>query len=102
MSDEIQTDRTRCRRQTGQTRQSPGKEAKKASLRVCRRQREKRPFSLLPYVAFIKEGNDKEPTIQFSGANVQELSGAGTERGAVNGEGNLVVGYDEQPGIQTG
>jgi hypothetical protein len=35
-----------------------------------------------------------KPTVQFSGANVQVVNGTGTTESA-NGEGNLVVGYDE-------
>ncbi len=36
--------------------------------------------------------------MQFSGVNVQVVSGAGETNAAVNGEGNLVIGYDENPG----
>src|SRR5207249_3777178 len=42
-----------------------------------------------------------KPTIQFSGVNVQIVNGEGKEE-AMNGAGNLVVGYDEFPGEQTG
>jgi hypothetical protein len=57
---------------------------------------------VLPYVTYEAEGIDKKPTIQFSGANVQVLSGSGSTHGTLNGEGNLVIGYDEEPGLQTG
>jgi hypothetical protein len=57
---------------------------------------------ILPYVKFVAKGVDEKPTIQFSGANIQIISGAGTEVAAVNGEGNVVIGYDETPGKQEG
>ncbi len=57
--------------------------------------------AILPYLKLVKSGVDKKPTIQISGANVQIVSGAGSET-AVNGVGNLIVGYDENPGKQTG
>jgi hypothetical protein len=40
----------------------------------------------------------------FSSINVQVVSGSGATDGTVNGEGNLVVGYAENPGArgQTG
>jgi hypothetical protein len=34
-------------------------------------------------------------TFQFTGLNVQIVSGAGKTAGAVNGKGNLIVGYNE-------
>jgi hypothetical protein len=58
-------------------------------------------LAVLPYIKYQKQGVDKKPTIQFSGANLQVLSGAGKEA-TLNGEGNLIVGYDEGPGTQTG
>jgi hypothetical protein len=43
-------------------------------------------------------------TFQFTGVNVQIVSGSGTTDGAVNGKGNLIVGYNEagicEPGGQ--
>jgi trimeric autotransporter adhesin len=59
---------------------------------------------LLPHIKYVEKGVGGKPTIQFSGVNVQILSGSGSTRGAVNGEGNLVIGYDENPGghAQTG
>jgi hypothetical protein len=50
---------------------------------------------LLPHVNFVESGVAGKPTIQFSGVNVQVVSGAGKTNAAVNGEGNLVIGYDE-------
>jgi hypothetical protein len=42
-----------------------------------------------------------KPTVQFSGVNVQIVNGLGKTE-TINGEGNLVIGYDEGPGLQTG
>jgi hypothetical protein len=50
---------------------------------------------LLPHVNYVESGIGGKPTIQFSGLNVQVVSGAGATGAAVNGEGNLVIGYDE-------
>jgi len=57
--------------------------------------------SILPYVKFVASGVGGKPTIQFSGANVQVVDGAGHNT-PVNGAGNLVIGYDEEPGTQSG
>jgi len=56
---------------------------------------------LLPYVNFVKEGVDKKPTVQISGANLQVINGSGSET-TINGTGNLILGYDPTPGTQTG
>ena len=37
-----------------------------------------------------------KPTVVFSTVNVQIVSGSGSTGGAVNGEGNLIVGYAEK------
>lgn len=59
--------------------------------------------ALLPYMKFVARGVGGKPTVQFSGVNVQVVSGTGSTAGPVNGEGNLVVGYDESEGKpQTG
>jgi hypothetical protein len=58
-------------------------------------------ISILPDMKYVKEGVDKKPTIQFSGANLQVIDGSGSET-TVNGTGNLILGYDEKPGAQTG
>jgi hypothetical protein len=59
---------------------------------------------ILPHVSYLESGIGGKPTIQFSGVNVQIISGAGKTNAVVNGEGNLVIGYDENPGglSQTG
>jgi hypothetical protein len=52
-------------------------------------------------VTRIESGIAGKPTIQFSGVNVQIVNGEGKTESR-NGEGNLVIGYDEVPGEQTG
>ncbi len=44
----------------------------------------------------------RKPTVRVEGANLQVVSGPGATSGTVNGTGNLVVGYDEGTGSQTG
>lgn len=56
---------------------------------------------ILPHVSYSAEGVGKQPTIQFSGVNLQIVNGTGTMK-TTNGEGNLVLGYDEKSGEQTG
>ncbi len=51
---------------------------------------------------YVSSGVGGQPTVRFSAVNVQVLSGSGSTGGAVNGRGNLVIGYDEMPGSQTG
>jgi hypothetical protein len=58
--------------------------------------------SLLPYIKFEDKGIDSKPTIEISGANVQIVDGTGSETAATNGEGNLIVGYQEGPASRTG
>jgi hypothetical protein len=50
--------------------------------------------SILPHIKYEAEGIDKKPTVQFSGANVEIVNGEG-KTATTNGEGNLVIGYDE-------
>src|SRR6266566_1891986 len=50
-----------------------------------------KPVVLPTYVA---SGAGGKPTARFSGVNVQVVNGEG-HTGSVNGEGNLVIGYDE-------
>jgi hypothetical protein len=38
---------------------------------------------------------DGQPTVRFSNVNVQVVDGSGDTDGAVNGRGNLIVGYNE-------
>ena len=48
----------------------------------------------LPCMSYLASGIDEKPTIQFSGCNVQVVNGEG-KTASTNGEGNLVIGYDE-------
>jgi hypothetical protein len=47
---------------------------------------------------------DGQPTVRFSGVNVQVVDGSGNTSGAVNGRGNLIVGYNltEAGEVRTG
>jgi hypothetical protein len=57
---------------------------------------------ILPHVDYVEGGVGGKPTIQFSGVNVQIVNGEGKTE-SLNGEGNLVIGYDESTGrTQTG
>jgi hypothetical protein len=56
---------------------------------------------VLPHMKYDENGIGGKPTIQFSGVNVQVVNGEGKTE-STNGEGNLVIGYDEDPGSQTG
>jgi hypothetical protein len=58
-------------------------------------------LSILPHVSFQASGVGGKPTIQFSGVNLQVVNGSGSET-TLNGEGNLVIGYDPIPVTQTG
>ncbi len=78
-----------------------GKEGKEGTFAGLTTAEKETLLAVLPYVKFAKEGIDKKPTIQFSGANVQVVSGAAKES-EINGLGNLIVGRDEEPGTQTG
>jgi hypothetical protein len=44
---------------------------------------------------YVSSGVGGKPTAEFSSVNVQIVSGSGSTSGAVNGEGNLIVGYGE-------
>jgi hypothetical protein len=81
-----------------------GKEGKAVDISLLTEAEQNELKSILSGVSYRLSGIDGKPTIQFSGVNVQIISGAGTEQAAVNGAGNLVVGYDESvaPGTQTG
>ncbi|MCP4130100.1 MAG: hypothetical protein GY754_03685 [bacterium] len=46
-------------------------------------------------VARLSDPYTGQPTIQFSGVNVQIVSGSGSTAGGINGRGNLIVGYNE-------
>ena len=44
---------------------------------------------------YVAAGVGGKPTVEFSTVNVQVVSGSGATDGAVNGTGNLIVGYAE-------
>src|SRR5436190_5272822 len=44
---------------------------------------------------YVSAGVGGKPTVEFAAVNVQIVSGSGSTSGAVNGEGNLVIGYAE-------
>jgi hypothetical protein len=58
-------------------------------------------LSILPHVSFQASGVGGKPTIEFSAVNLQLVNGSGSET-TLNGEGNLVIGYNPSPGSQTG
>jgi hypothetical protein len=58
-------------------------------------------LSILPHITFQASGVDGKPTLVFSGVNLQVINGSGAET-TLNGEGNLVIGYNTIPGTQTG
>jgi hypothetical protein len=49
----------------------------------------------------IQIGSFDGTTLQFSGINVQVVSGSGATDGALNGKGNLIVGYNKSSFGQT-
>ena len=57
---------------------------------------------MLAAAALRRSLSTGKPTIRVEGANLQVVSGPGATSGTVNGTGNLVVGYDEGTGSQTG
>jgi hypothetical protein len=50
---------------------------------------------------YVAAGIDGKPTVKFAAVNVQILDGSGATS-TVNGTGNLVLGYDEDAGSQSG
>jgi hypothetical protein len=78
-----------------------GKEGKEGTFAGLTSADKETLLAVLPYIKFVKEGIDKKSTIQFSGVNIQVLSGAAKEA-ELNGLGNLVIGLNEEPGTQTG
>lgn len=50
--------------------------------------------SILPDIKYVASGVAGKPTIQFDAVNVQVVNGEGKTT-TDNGEGNLVIGYDE-------
>jgi hypothetical protein len=75
---------------SGTSVQLPGEKAEQEKL-----------ISILPHINYEASGVDAKPTIQFTGINLQVINGTGVES-TVNGTGNLILGYDEKPGAQTG
>lgn len=75
-----------------------GKYEKLADLSA---EQETKITALLEHVEVKEKGVDEKPTIQFSGVNVQVVNGEG-KTATTNGEGNLVIGYDESDRAQTG
>jgi len=55
----------------------------------------------LSKVSYDPHGLNGQPTLTISGANLQVVNGTGDTDGT-NGLGNLILGYDESPGTQTG
>ena len=47
---------------------------------------------------YVSSGVGGKPTVVLSSVNLQIISGSGSTAGAVNGEGNLVIGYAENAG----
>ena len=70
-----------------------GKEGPEGGAGFSTEQREKLK-AILPYIKYTASGIAGKPTIVFSGVNVQVVDGEGKTE-SVNGEGNLVIGYDE-------
>jgi hypothetical protein len=56
----------------------------------------------LSKVSYSATGLNGKPTLKVSGANLQVVNGAGATDAPVNGLGNVIIGYDEGPGAQTG
>ena len=59
-------------------------------------------------ISAITDPNTSQPTVRFTGVNVQVVSGSGFTEGTVNGTGNLIIGYNElrksvnSPDVRTG
>ncbi len=53
-------------------------------------------MSILSHMKYVASGIDSKPTVKFEGVNVQIVNGEGKTT-TTNGEGNLVIGYDENP-----
>src|SRR5271165_2047917 len=81
-----------------------GKEGKQgpAGLSLLSEEEQKALKAILPYVKFTASGVGGKPTIQVSGANLQIVNGTGAYAYKLNGAGNLIIGYDENAGAQTG
>lgn len=58
-------------------------------------------LEILKHATYESEGIDKKPTVRFTGVNIQIVDGAGATD-TTTGAGNLVIGYDEVPQVQSG
>lgn len=56
----------------------------------------------LSKVSYDATGMNGKPTLKIDGANLQVVSGSAATDGAINGLGNLFIGYNENAGTQTG
>ncbi len=79
---------------------APGREGEAGLSKLSESEQEELK-KILPYISYKASGVGGKPTIQFTGVDVQVLSGAGSET-TLNGAGNLIVGYDAEPGEQIG
>ena len=83
------------------------RDAENSKSRVCKAGYKKSELpseeqaTIMAHMKYESAGIDGKPTIKISGANVQIVNGEGTTA-TTNGEGNLVIGYDEEPGDQGG
>jgi hypothetical protein len=76
----------------------PSAKAKYVKVALPREESEQQSLlSILSHAKYVGSGVAGKPTIQFTGVNVQVVNGEGATS-AVNGEGNLVIGYDENAG----
>ena len=64
-----------------------------AATRIAALETKTASMSLL--AANDSTNTSKQPTVRFSGVNVQIVSGTGTTEGTINGTGNLIIGYNE-------
>jgi hypothetical protein len=77
----------------------PTEKVKYTKVALPREESEQKTLlAILSHAKYVESGVGGKPTIQFSGVNVQVVSGAGKTNAAVNGTGNLVIGYDENGG----
>jgi len=71
-------------------------EASAASLQAALTAAQNQIAALQTLLAGVtREAVNGQPTVRFSGLNVQVVSGAGATDASPNGTGNLIIGYDE-------
>jgi len=71
-------------------------EATVASLQTALTTAQNQVAALQALLAGVtRETVNGQPTVRFSGLNVQVVSGAGSTNALPNGTGNLIIGYDE-------